>query len=93
MASWAAVCGLGVDEQEVNASKAAGITIMAASFNIFVFIGLSPLGVWFYFRNRKGALSFWMLQPESGEATPHPAMVVVRDASRGGGCNFCFYAV
>jgi hypothetical protein len=93
MDSWEAVCDLGVDEQEVNTSKAADINIIAANFMVLLFIGLSPLGVWFYFRNRKGALTFWMLQPESGDTTPHPAMVVIWDASRGGGYNFCFYAV
>jgi hypothetical protein len=40
--SGAAVCDLGADEQDVNASKAAGITTRAASFNRVLFIDRSP---------------------------------------------------
>jgi hypothetical protein len=39
MASWAAGCDLGVDEQEVNASRTAGINSIMVNFRICFFIG------------------------------------------------------
>jgi hypothetical protein len=49
MASGAVVCGLGVDEQEVNARRAAGINIVATNFIIVFFMAPSPFWflVWF----------------------------------------------